>query len=152
MINKKNSNLDDLLKSSGIDVNELKLSDCQKAISSDDIKIIDQREREVFAPFPYFGGKRTVAPLVWTLFGAQVANYIEPFAGGAAVLLGRPSARTAINNRCVETINDKDSFVINAWRAMKYAEPLELAATVETINSQQHFDALNRRLIDIVSG
>lgn len=80
MINKKNSNLDDLLKSAGIDVDELKLSECQQAISSHDIKITDQREREVFAPFPYFGGKRTVAPLVWKFFGALVANYIRPLA------------------------------------------------------------------------
>ncbi|MGI8494203.1 MAG: DNA adenine methylase [Pyrinomonadaceae bacterium] len=73
---------------------------------------------------------------------------IEPFAGGAAVLLGRPSARTVIKNGCVETINDKDSLVINAWRAMKYAQPLELAAAVEVINSQQNFDALKHQLID----
>lgn len=30
----------------------------------------------VFAPFPYFEGKRRVAPLVWQRFG-DVPNYVE---------------------------------------------------------------------------
>lgn len=33
------------------------------------------------APFPYFGGKRRVAELVWSRLGDPI-NYIEPFAGG----------------------------------------------------------------------
>ena len=41
------------------------------------------------APFPYFGGKSRVSALVWDIFG-DVPNYVEPFAGSAAVLLGRP--------------------------------------------------------------
>ena len=36
------------------------------------------------SPFPYFGGKRTVAADVWRRLGAP-AQYIEPFCGGAAV-------------------------------------------------------------------
>jgi DNA adenine methylase len=38
----------------------------------------------------YFGGKSRVAPQVWERFG-DVANYVEPFAGSLAVLLGRPT-------------------------------------------------------------
>lgn len=53
------------------------------------------------APFPWFGGKRRVAHIVWERFG-DVYNYVEPFAGSLAVLLERPHAP-----RC-ETINDKD--------------------------------------------
>lgn len=41
------------------------------------------------APFPYFGGKATIAPLVWEALGNPV-RYIEPFCGSAAVLLARP--------------------------------------------------------------
>ena len=41
------------------------------------------------APFPWFGGKSRVAPLVWERFG-DVRNYVEPFMGSLAVLLGRP--------------------------------------------------------------
>ena len=39
------------------------------------------------APFVWFGGKRRVAPEVWAALG-DVPNYIEPFAGSLAVLLG----------------------------------------------------------------
>lgn len=40
------------------------------------------------APFPWFGGKSQVASIVWDRFG-DVLNYIEPFFGSGAVLLGR---------------------------------------------------------------
>lgn len=63
------------------------------------------------APFPWFGGKRRVAGLVWERFG-DVGNYVEPFAGSLAVLLGRPTAPRT------ETVNDKDGFVANFWRAV----------------------------------
>ena len=71
------------------------------------------------APFPYFGGKRKVAGLVWDRFG-EVANYVEPFFGSGAVLLGRPS------DPQLETVNDLDGFVANFWRAIKSA-PDEVA-------------------------
>lgn len=41
------------------------------------------------APFPYFGGKRRAAPMIWPRLG-DTPNYIEPFAGSLAVLLARP--------------------------------------------------------------
>lgn len=65
------------------------------------------------APFPWFGGKSRVADLVWQRFG-DVANYVEPFAGSLAVLLGRPHAPR------VETVNDKDAFLSNFWRALQF--------------------------------
>ncbi|HEY1088564.1 MAG TPA: DNA adenine methylase [Archangium sp.] len=71
------------------------------------------------APFPWFGGKSRVAHLVWNAFG-DVANYVEPFAGSLAVLLGRPSAPR------IETVNDLDCYLANFWRAVQYA-PEEVA-------------------------
>ena len=65
------------------------------------------------APFPWFGGKSRVADLVWRRFG-DVANYVEPFAGSLAVLLGRPHVPR------VETVNDKDAFLSNFWRALQF--------------------------------
>ena len=66
------------------------------------------------APFPWFGGKRKVAAEVWARFGG-VANYVEPFFGSGAVLLGRPDPTGT------ETINDLDGYVANFWRAVKHA-------------------------------
>ena len=63
------------------------------------------------APFPWFGGKSGACTQVWSAFG-DVANYVEPFAGSAAMLLGAP------NGKRTETINDADGFVANFWRAI----------------------------------
>ena len=63
------------------------------------------------APFPWFGGKALACETVWAAFGT-VDNYVEPFAGSAAMLLGAPEGKR------VETINDADGFVANFWRAV----------------------------------
>ena len=68
------------------------------------------------APFPWFGGKRTVAADIWARFG-PVDNYVEPFFGSGAVLLARPAPW-----RGVETVNDADGMVANFWRAVS-ADP-----------------------------
>lgn len=75
------------------------------------------------APFPWFGGKSRVAPQVWERFG-DVANYVEPFFGSGAVLLGRPGWNPDVS--WIETVNDLDGFVANAWRAIQ-AAPAEVA-------------------------
>ena len=79
---------------------------------------------DLSAPFPWFGGKRQVAGLVWARFG-QVRNYVEPFAGSLAVLLGRPSPWQG-----TETVNDRDGFIANFWRALQ-ADPEGVAAAAD---------------------
>lgn len=71
------------------------------------------------APFPWFGGKSRVAPVVWDRFG-DVRNYVEPFAGSLAVLLGRPTEPK------IETVNDLDCWIANFWRAVT-ADPDQVA-------------------------
>lgn len=71
------------------------------------------------APFPWFGGKSRVAEVVWQRFG-DVPNYVEPFAGSLAVLLSRP------HEPRVETVNDKDCYLANFWRALA-VDPDQLA-------------------------
>lgn len=71
------------------------------------------------APFPWFGGKSRAAELIWARVG-NVPNYVEPFAGSLAILLGRPSPSGT------ETINDLDCYVSNFWRAVK-ASPDDVA-------------------------
>lgn len=73
---------------------------------------------KIKAPFPFFGGKSKVAPLVWEAFG-RPRNYVEPFAGSAAVLLARPDWVEGTN--WTETVNDSDGLLINFWRAVKSA-------------------------------
>ena len=70
--------------------------------------------QQIDAPFPWFGGKRRVADVVWERFG-DVPNYVEPFFGSGAVLLNRPAS----HRQTKETVNDKDGYVANFWRAVQ---------------------------------
>jgi hypothetical protein len=73
------------------------------------------------APFPYFGAKSRIAPLVWSRFG-EVQNFAEPFFGSGAVLLGRPGGP----DFGVETVNDYDGLLANFWRATQ-RDPAQVA-------------------------
>ena len=82
------------------------------------------KSKTIKAPFPYPGGKSTIADLVWDRFG-DVDNYIEPFAGSLAVMLRRPAAHFT-NGYRVETCNDVNHFIVNFWRAIR-SSPDEVA-------------------------
>lgn len=80
------------------------------------------------APFPWFGGKRRVAALVWAALG-DPALFVEPFAGSLAVLLVRPPEHLAGPHLRFEVVCDRDRFLVNFWRAVRAApdEVLEWA-------------------------
>ena len=67
----------------------------------------------MIAPFPYFGGKRTVAADVWKRLGTPT-QYIEPFCGSAAILLAAPKRAQ------LEVVCDASGFIANFWRAVKH--------------------------------
>ncbi|MDB4871945.1 MAG: hypothetical protein JWL97_2949 [Gemmatimonadales bacterium] len=92
------------------------------------------------APFPWFGGKSRVAPLVWTRFG-NVTNYVEPFAGSLAVLLSRPHTPRA------ETVNDADAFLCNFWRATQ-ADPCVVAQHADWPVNETDLHARHRWLMN----
>ncbi len=92
------------------------------------------------APFPWFGGKSRVSHLVWNAFGADIANYVEPFAGSLAVLLGRPSSPR------IETVNDLDCYVSNFWRSLQYA-PEEVARWADWPVNEIDLHARHRWLV-----
>jgi site-specific DNA-adenine methylase len=69
-------------------------------------------------PFPWFGGKTDAAPHVWAALG-DVHHYVEPFAGGLAVLLRRP--HPANRTYYSETVNDLDGLLVNAWRSIQWS-------------------------------
>ena len=72
------------------------------------------------SPYPWFGGKSMVMPDVWRRFG-DVRNFVDPFMGSLAPLLGRP-----VPFEGVETVNDADGFICNFWRAVQ-ADPAAVA-------------------------
>ena len=74
---------------------------------------LDDRARK--APFPWFGGKSSVADAVWRRLGSP-KQYIEPFCGSAAILLAAPRPAS------LEVIGDANCYVANFWRALR-AQP-----------------------------
>lgn len=94
----------------------------------------------VKAPFPWFGGKSRAAPLVWQALG-DVKNYVEPFAGSLAVLLGRPHAPH------IETVNDLDCYLANFWRAVQ-ADPEAVARWADAPVNEADLSARHQWLVD----
>ena len=96
------------------------------------------------SPFPYFGGKSRVADLVWRRLG-NVDNYNEPFAGSLAVLLRRPEVGK------IETVNDKNHFICNFWRAVQ-EDPQTVAKYADSPVNEADLHARHRWLMaqDIV--
>lgn len=92
------------------------------------------------APYPWFGGKSKVAPLVWSRFGA-VRNFCDPFLGSLAMLLGRPTPFAG-----TETVNDLDGFVANFWRALK-ADPEAVASHADWPVNECDLHARHARLV-----
>ena len=95
---------------------------------------------QVKAPFPWFGGKSRAASLVWARFG-DVPNYVEPFAGSLAVLLARPTAPN------YETVNDKDFYLANFWRAVSI-DPEAVAAAADWPVNEIDLHARHRWLLE----
>jgi hypothetical protein len=95
--------------------------------------------RSLKAPFPYFGGKRRVAELVWRHLG-NPDNYIEPFFGSGAVLLCRPDPPK------IETVNDLDSMVANFWRATQH-DPEAVAAHADGPVNEADLHSRHRWLV-----
>ena len=91
------------------------------------------------APFPWFGGKRRVASLVWSRLG-NVDTYNEPFFGAGSVLLGRPHTPR------VETVNDLDCFLANFWRALQH-DPASVAYWADGPVNEADLHARHRWLV-----
>jgi site-specific DNA-adenine methylase len=94
------------------------------------------------APFPYAGGKRRAAELVWPALGPTVNSYIEPFAGSLAVLLARPGGAGKY-----ETVNDIQGTICNFWRALR-ADPDEVLRYADTPIIEQDVHARHQWLVD----
>lgn len=72
-------------------------------------------------PLTYYGGKQMLAKQIVALMPPHRV-YLEPFAGGLAVLFAKPVAER-------ETINDLDSRVVRFWRVIR-ERPQELAQAI----------------------
>ena len=91
------------------------------------------------SPFPYFGGKSRLAPVVWEKFGI-VDRYIEPFFGSGAVLLANP------NPAKMEVVCDTNGFICNFYRAVK-ADPEQTAHYADYPTIHQDLTARHKWLM-----
>jgi hypothetical protein len=91
------------------------------------------------APFPYWGGKSRAAALIWDALG-DVPNYVEPFGGTLAVLLGRPHAPH------LETVNDACGFIANVWRAIQH-DPDAVASYADRPSNECDMHAIHSWLL-----
>lgn len=82
-----------------------------------------------------------MADIIWGALGADVKNYVEPFAGSAAVLLARPGGAGAI-----ETINDADGYIANVWRSLR-EDPQTVAKYADEMVSEVELHARHLWLV-----
>ena len=94
------------------------------------------------APFPYFGGKASIADTVWSALG-QPAHFLEPFFGSGAVLLARPGYDPSSH---VESVCDADGYIANVWRAIR-ADPDGVAALCDWPVNHADLIARKKKLI-----
>ena len=71
---------------------------------------------------------------------ANTTNYVEPFAGSLAVLLGRPHAPR------IETVNDLDCYLANFWRATS-RDPEAVAVAADWPINEADLHARHRWLV-----
>ena len=103
-------------------------------------------------PLAYYGGKQLLAAQIVPLMGPHRV-YLEPFAGGAAILFAKPRVER-------ETLNDLDGTIMRFWRVLR-DRPDDLTAAVamtpygrqEWLESRENADddleAARRLLVNI---
>jgi DNA adenine methylase len=87
-------------------------------------------------PFPYYGGKQTLAERLVALLPPH-RHYVEPYAGSLAVLLGKPRSR-------FETANDLDDDLRNFWEVLRTRDDeLEVACGLTPHSRAEHTAAMD---------
>lgn len=84
-------------------------------------------------PFAYYGGKTTLAPRIVNLLPSH-RHYVEPYAGGLAVLLAKPPS-------LFETVNDLDGKLMTFWRVLRSRQDELMRACVLTPHSRAEYAA-----------
>ena len=88
-------------------------------------------------PLTYYGGKQRLAAQIVALMPPHRV-YLEPFAGGAAVLFAKPRAPR-------ETLNDIDGQVMRFWRALRDRRDELVAAIAATPYSREEWNLCRER-------
>jgi DNA adenine methylase len=85
-------------------------------------------------PFPYFGGKTSLATQIVAHF-PEHARYVEPFAGSLAVLLAKAPEN-------YEVVNDIDGRLVRFWQTLRdRGDELERACALTPHSRQEYMTA-----------
>ena len=86
----------------------------------------------------YYGGKQRIASKILPHFPRHTV-YVEPFAGGAALLFAKPKPLVTDNSHYREVLNDTNDLLINLYRvAIKQRQELE-TEIMATLYSQSDY-------------
>ncbi|MFM5926456.1 MAG: DNA adenine methylase [Dolichospermum sp.] len=90
----------------------------------------------------YYGGKQRIASKVLSYFPKHTV-YVEPFAGGAALLFAKPKPVVSNSNHYREVLNDKNDLLINLYRvAIEHRKELELKIQATLYSQSDHRKAI----------
>lgn len=104
----------------------------------------DSRQSNARTPLTYYGGKQRLADALVALMPPH-RLYLEPFAGGLALLFRKPRAER-------ETVNDLDGAVVAFWRALRDQPEQLAAATAATGYARAEWQAAHDGLDDPAAG
>jgi len=93
--------------------------------------------------FPYFGGKSSIADVIWKHLG-DVGSYVEPFFGSGAGLAARPHRVTPSTH--VELVNDLNGWLVNAWRSVQH-DPESVMRHLQTLSYSEADLRAAKRLV-----
>ena len=86
----------------------------------------------------YYGGKQRIASKILPHFPKHTV-YVEPFAGGAALLFAKPKPIVSNFHDYREVLNDKNDLLINLYRvAIEKREELELKIQATLYSQSDH--------------
>lgn len=86
----------------------------------------------------YYGGKQRIASKILPYFPSHTV-YVEPFAGGSALLFAKPKPIVSNSRHYREVLNDKNDLLINLYRvAIEKREELELKIQATLYSQSDH--------------
>ncbi|HXH11194.1 MAG TPA: DNA adenine methylase [Alphaproteobacteria bacterium] len=94
----------------------------------------------------YYGGKQRLASWLLSLLPPHTV-YVEPFAGGAALLFAKPRPFVSSHDQYREVLNDRDERIITVYRAVQ--EPSTRQALYERLMTTPYSRAEHRRSREI---
>ena len=100
-------------------------------------------------PISYYGGKQKMVPNILPLIPKHTV-YVEPFAGGAAILFAKPWPDVSNKSHYREYLNDKDERLINFYRVLQTPEKRE--ALIERLSLTLYSEAEHAKAKDLESG